>query len=741
MRARPTPIATGVALTCTLAGALLTAGSVGAAPDRHADLNAELRELVRMPGGPAGAIVVVQGPNGRKVYTAGVRDTKTKAPVRAGDHMRIASAAKAFSAAVALSLVQEGKLSLDDTIAQRLPWLPAAWGSVTLRQVLNHTSGLPDFSHSPAFRDAVVKDLHGAPTPRTLLSYIASEPLEFRPGSRYRYSNTDNFIAALMAEAATGRDYTRLLATQVTRPLRLRDTSLPRGAGMPSPYIHGYQPDPPKAPEDVSTLISGAWSWASGGIVSTPADLTMFIRAYAGARLFDRATQREQMTFRPGRSEPKGPGRNSAGLGIFRYQTRCGTVYGHTGNTPGYTQFMAATKDGRRSVTASINAQITNKSTGDQGRAFRRLRKIEGQAVCEALASKRDATLTASIQTALDTTNAPGAIVGVWQPGKPAYVGTFGVRDTATGRPMRRDLHMRIGSVTKTFTVTALLQLVDQGKVSLDDPISKYVDGVIEGDRITLRQLATMRSGLVNYTVTEPFDAALTANPYRSWTPQQLLSFSIGGPLEFQPGEGFRYSNTNTVLLGLVVERASGQSIADYIEQHISAPLGMEQTSFPAGTEFPRPHAHGYTRPTPTAPVTDATAWNPTWTWAAGQMVSTLADMRIWAPRLVTGRGLLSPATAQARAASVAGPDEPIVYGIGLFKAGGWIGHNGSLPGFQTLVLYRPETKTTVVAFVNTDVEHDGSAPSTLVGQAITQTISPGHVYTLPAAPTTDQDD
>jgi D-alanyl-D-alanine carboxypeptidase len=730
-----------LATVAVATAALAAAAPAASAQDSHADLNAELRELVRMPGGPAGAIVVVQRPDGRKVYTAGVRDTKTKAPVRAGDHMRIASAAKAFSAAVALSLVEEGKLSLDDTIAQRLPWLPAAWGRVTLRQALNHTSGLPDFSHSPAFRDALVKDLHGSPTPRTLLSYIAGEPLEFRPGSKYRYSNTDNFIAALMAEAATGRDYTRLLATQVTRPLRLRNTSLPRGAGMPSPYIHGYQPDPPNAPEDVSTLISGAWSWASGGIVSTPADLNTFIRGYAGARLFDRAMQRRQMTFRPGRSEPIGPGRNSAGLGIFRYRTKCGTVYGHTGNTPGYTQFMAATKDGRRSVTVSINAQITNKSTGDQLKAFRRLRKIEGQAVCEALASKRDAALSASVQAALDAANAPGAIVGVWQPGKRPFVGTFGVRDTATGRPMRRDLHMRIGSVTKTFTVTALLQLVDQGKVSLDDPISKYVDGVIEGDRITLRQLATMRSGLVNYTVTEPFDQALTENPYQSWTPQQLLAFSIGGPLEFQPGEGFRYSNTNTVLLGLLIEKVSGQSLGDYIATHITRPLGMKATSFPAGTEFPRPHAHGYTKPTPTTAVTDATAWNPTWTWAAGQMVSTLADLRKWAPALVTGKGLLSPATARLREDSVAGPDNPIVYGIGLFKAGGWIGHNGSLPGYQTITLYRPETKTTIVALINTDVEHEGSAPSTLVGQAITETISPGHVYTLPAAPTTDQDD
>ncbi len=383
---RTQPLAAVVVAVAALA-AIAPAASAG-----PADLGAELRELVRMPGGPAGAIVVVQRPDGRTVYTAGVRNTKTKAPLRATDHMRIASAAKAFSAAVALSLVRKGRLSLDDTIALRLPELPAAWGSVTLRQALHHTSGLPDFSRSPRFQEAVVDDLHGRPAPRTMLSFIADEPLEFRPGSRYRYSNTDNFVVALMAEAATGRDYTSLLASEVTRPLRLRATSLPRGAGMPAPYIHGYQPDPPDAPEDVSTLISAAWSWASGGIVSTPADLTSFVRGYVGARLFGRAVQRRQMAFRPGGSEPIGPGRNSAGLGIFRYRTQCGTVYGHTGNTSGYTQFMAATKDGRRSVTVSINAQITNRSTGDRLAAFRRLRKVEGRAVCEALATKREAT-------------------------------------------------------------------------------------------------------------------------------------------------------------------------------------------------------------------------------------------------------------------------------------------------------------------------------------------------------------
>jgi D-alanyl-D-alanine carboxypeptidase len=349
------------------------------------NLGDELRGLVAMPDGPPGAIVIVQRGNQRRVYRAGVRQLGSSQPIEVSDRMRVASTAKAFSAAVALSLVSAHKLSLSDTIAKLLPWLPAAWGKVTLREALNHTSGLPDFSATPAFVKYLTAHLHARPSPRFLLRFVARDPLEFRPGSRYRYSNTDNFIVALMAEAVTHRAYTRLLASQVYRPLGLQHTSLPSGPGLPAPYLHGYQPDPPGAPEDVSTVISAAYAWASGGLVSTPADLNSFIRGYAGARLFSPAVQNQQLRFVAGNSEPIGPGVNSAGLGIFRYRTRCGTVYGHTGNTSGYTQFMAATRNGRRSVTASVSEQITNRSTGARLAAFQRLRTIETDAVCAAL--------------------------------------------------------------------------------------------------------------------------------------------------------------------------------------------------------------------------------------------------------------------------------------------------------------------------------------------------------------------
>ncbi len=374
-----------LAAFCVLVTSGGAIGFAKAPPSSNTDLEAELRGLVAMPGGPPGVIAVVQRGAQLRVYAAGVSDLRKRTPIRAFAHMRIASTAKAFSGAVALSLVQRGVLSLDDTIGKWIPKLPRAWAAVTLGEALHHTSGLPDFAESADYIAFLTKHPHATPTPLFLVNFVANRRLAFKPGTRYRYANIDNFIVALMAQAATGRPYERLLASLVYRPLHLTATSLPRGFEIPSPVMHGYQLDPAAGPQDVSELFSAALSWASGGMISTPLDLNRFIRGYIAAKLFSRAIQADQLRFVPGESGPPGPGINLAGLAVFRYSTRCGTVYGHTGNIPGYTQFMAATLDGSRSVTVSVNEQLNQHQTGEQLAAFERLREIEEDAVCAAL--------------------------------------------------------------------------------------------------------------------------------------------------------------------------------------------------------------------------------------------------------------------------------------------------------------------------------------------------------------------
>ena len=337
-----------------------------------------------MPGGPPGVIAIVQRGKLRKVHRFGVANLRNDQPMRVNDHMRIASVAKAFSGATALSLVSKGDLSLDDTIGQHLPDLPDAWSDVTLRQLLGHTSGLPDFSKSADFLAAVQASPEKAPSPRRLLAFVENKPLIFPPG--YKYSNSDNIVVGLMVEAATKKAYKRELKNQVFGPLGLISTSLPAGPELPEPFIHGYDNDPShQPPEDLSEVIAAGWSWASGGVVSSPSDLNGFIRGYVGGRLFDSKTQTQQrMVVEGGQSEPPGPGKNAAGLAIFRYTTRCGTVWGHTGNTPGYTQFAAASPDGRSSVILSVNEQLSL-SQGAPG-VLDALREAEELAVCAALA-------------------------------------------------------------------------------------------------------------------------------------------------------------------------------------------------------------------------------------------------------------------------------------------------------------------------------------------------------------------
>jgi D-alanyl-D-alanine carboxypeptidase len=155
----------------------------------------------------------------------------------------------------------------------------------------------------------------------------------------------------------------------------------------------------------------------------------------------------------------------------------------------------------------------------------------------------------------------------------------------------------------------------------------------------------------------------------------------------------------------------------------------MSRTTFPVGAEFPKPHAQGYTRQTLDGKEAVATNWNPSWGWAAGAMTSTLRDLRIWAKSVATG-GLLTPAIQAQRERFIpAAGLAPAEYGFALFNIAGWIGHNGSLPGYQSLTVYSPKRKTTMVILLNSDIDLSGNELSTLVGQAVTKVISPKHVF------------
>jgi D-alanyl-D-alanine carboxypeptidase len=348
-------------------------------------LQTALHQLVAMPDGPPGVIAIIQHGSRSTVYQAGTASLADRRPLSTSDHARLATFSKTYSGAVALGLVSSGKLRLSSSIGQILPALPHAWHRVTLREVLQHRSGLPDYTKSKALRERLARYPRATIPPDQLLRYVWGKPLQFRPGSRYKYDNSDNVVAAMMAEAVTGRSYNSLLTSLVYQPAGLSQTSLPSGFRMPGPYLHGYQLEPGQAPADVSESLTASVAWASGGMVSTPAEMNTFIRDYLAPLFFTRQTQADQLRFVAGNSNPPGPGTNAAGLAVFQYRTNCGTVYGYTGSFPGYTQFGAATLGGGNSVTVTVNEQL---STSVHPEVLAVLRQAEQLAVCAVMAPK-----------------------------------------------------------------------------------------------------------------------------------------------------------------------------------------------------------------------------------------------------------------------------------------------------------------------------------------------------------------
>ena len=330
-------------------------------------------------------------------------------------------------------------------------------------------------------------------------------------------------------------------------------------------------------------------------------------------------------------------------------------------------------------------------------------------------------SLEAAFEKSFQDSGVPGAIAAVRTPDG-TWVRSLGVANKASGQPMQADMHHRIGSVTKTFTATLLLQAAARGQISLDDTIDQYVEGIPNGDEITLRQMADMSSGIASYTDNEQFQEDLFADPEAVWTPEELARIGIKDSPLFDPGKGWHYSNTNYVLLGMVLEQVTGKPIERLYSKQIIKPLHLKETSFPdaADASIPEPYDHGYTLQGQSdgEPV-DATDWNPSWGWTAGGMISTVDDMLVYGRALGTGKGLLPREQQAERLTSFLyglPPNSPEkAYGLGLVTVGGWLGHTGTQPGFNTTVYYHPQIHTTVVVEVNNDISVGRKTPADLI--------------------------
>ena len=280
-----------------------------------------------------------------------------------------------------------------------------------------------------------------------------------------------------------------------------------------------------------------------------------------------------------------------------------------------------------------------------------------------------------------------------------------GLADKATGQPMRPQDRVHIGSITKTFVAAVVLQLAAEGRLSLNDSVQKWLPGVITGHgyhpaQITIRQLLQHTSGLRDYAADPRFQTAQALE--KTWRPQQLVNIALRlGP----PVHGWLYSNTNYILLGMIIQKVTGHSPITEIRRRILVPLGLHDTSFPlTSKQIPAPYAHGYYGP---LDVTNLV--NPSATWTAGAMISTVGDVARFYRVLLTGR-LLPPAQQRELLATIPVDDPGELfaehYGLGIYRVqlpcGTAWGHDGGYPGgFKTFAYTSPDGSRQTVMIYN----------------------------------------
>ncbi|MDX3642866.1 serine hydrolase domain-containing protein [Streptomyces sp. MB09-02B] len=294
----------------------------------------------------------------------------------------------------------------------------------------------------------------------------------------------------------------------------------------------------------------------------------------------------------------------------------------------------------------------------------------------------------------------PGVVARVRDP-HGVWKGTSGVADLTTGQSRGAGDSFRTGSVTKSLVATVMLQLQAEGRVDLDATVDHYLPGLVrgsghDGTRITVRQLMNHTSGIFNFTedatfVRKVLGIEFLTSRYDDWTPHQVIALALRNPPQFEPGTSWKYSNTNYLLIGLIIEKLTGRPYAEEVERRVTRPLGMRATYFPGrDPHVPAPTRHYSTFSEDPGRTYDVTELNPSWAWAAGEMITDSADLNRFYTALLTGR-LLRPAQLRqmTNTVSTEGNLPSQRYGLGLIEyetscgVKVW-GHSGGIHGSST---------------------------------------------------------
>jgi D-alanyl-D-alanine carboxypeptidase len=309
----------------------------------------------------------------------------------------------------------------------------------------------------------------------------------------------------------------------------------------------------------------------------------------------------------------------------------------------------------------------------------------------------------------LSSSDFPGLVVGVHAPGKGDYLKAYGRASLATGRRVSVDDRFRVGSVTKTFTATVILRLVQERRLKLEDHLSKWFPKIPNSRLITIRMLLNHTSGLPNLPA-DLFDEWANGNGSRHFAIDGLVAAAVRQPIVFPPGKGYDYTNTEYLILGQIAQQVTRKTLTQLYRQYVIGPLALRHTSYQPNRVLPKPNVRGYWLVDNLRQ--DVTTWDFSWAGAAGAMTSTVPDLLRYAPALATGHGLLDAATQRKRLTTVAtGQSTGLRYGLGIFTVpirlpGGHskilVGHDGEVPGWNAIVLYSPQYKASFVVLGNT---------------------------------------
>ena len=327
----------------------------------------------------------------------------------------------------------------------------------------------------------------------------------------------------------------------------------------------------------------------------------------------------------------------------------------------------------------------------------------------------------------MEDKNLPGVVVGVWTPDEGEYVTAQGTANLDTERAREPEDPFRIASITKTFTGTAILQLVDQARLSTSDKLSTWYPEFPNADEITVDDLLRMRSGIV-----DPYDKDFLQmwmeNPTMGFSPEEVIAASAARADEFEPpNEETEYNNLNFVFLQEIVGKVSGNDLGEQIAQGIFEPLGMENSLYATSNQLPG-ELRGYSLNPETDEFEDTTVLNPAVPGGAGAIISDLSDLRTYSRALCTGE-LLQPETQATRLETQQSDGEPefIQYGQGLLQLGKFCGHNGTIFGFSSEMFYLPEADAVILVNVNRlDVDDESKSTDLFLG--ISKTFFPEYV-------------